>query len=195
MYDLYPDFNSAPHAHPTLIGLSGYATAGKDSVADVLTRLYGYQRVAFADKLKAFVRDLNPYVAFPTTDKVRAAELVDAIGDTDAKTHDEYRRFLQVTGTKVREYFGDAVWIDAALNNLANHTVVTDVRFQNEAQRIKSLGGIVWRIHRPGVKAANDHISEHDLDGWKFDEHIINDGTLLDLEGEVQRVLKDLGEW
>lgn len=194
MYDLYPNFNAASHSAPRLIGLSGYATAGKDSVAEVLIRLYGHKRVAFADKLKSFVREVNPYVAFPTSDKVRAAELVDSLGDTEAKKHDEYRRVLQVIGTTVREYFGRDTWVDAALNQTSDdYVVVTDVRFQNEAQRIKDLGGIMLRVQRPGVGPANDHISEHDLDGFKFDGYVINDGDLVDLEGEVQRVLGDLG--
>jgi hypothetical protein len=196
MYNMYPNFNAAPHsAAPHLIGLSGYATSGKDSVAEVLTRLYGYQRVAFADKLKEFVREINPYVAFPTSDKIRATELVDALGDAEAKKHEEYRRVLQAVGTKARAFFGEDVWVDAAFVGLEpeHHYVFSDVRFKNEARVLQEEGGIVLRVQRPGVGPANDHISEHDLDDWPFDGYIVNDGSLLDLEGEVQRVLGDLG--
>ena len=35
-----------------IIGLTGYAQAGKDSVANSLVQNYGYTRVAFADKIK-----------------------------------------------------------------------------------------------------------------------------------------------
>lgn len=188
------DFNAAPHNHPKIIGLSGYATSGKDTVAEVLTRLYGYQRVAFADKLKAFVRTINPVIAtIHGKDIVRADELVRGLGDTEAKTYKEYRRILQVAGTTVREFFGKDTWVNAALDGVDGYVVVTDVRFQNEAQRIKDLGGLVLRVQRPGVGPANDHISERDLDAFNFDGYVINDGTLLDLEGEVQRVLGDLG--
>lgn len=191
-----PIFNDAPHDHPTIIGLSGYATAGKDTAAEVLTRLYGYRRIAFADKLKAFVREINPVIALVHgKDIVRADELVKGLGDTEAKTFKEYRRVLQVAGTTVREFFGINTWVNAALGDVeaGDYVVVTDVRFPNEAQAIKDMGGIVLRVQRPGVGPANQHVSEIGLDNWPFDGFILNDGTPVDLEGEVQRVLGDLG--
>ncbi len=45
-------------------------------------------------------------------------------------------------------------------------TVVSDMRYRNEAQAIRHRGGVLIRIERPGVGPINDHISEHDLDGW-----------------------------
>ena len=206
MYDLYPDnfrFNHVPHGHPRLIGLSGWATAGKDSVADVLTRLYGYERVSFADNLKAFVREVDP-VVHPTVlgdeypidgiEGLRASHLVTSRGDTEAKKNREYRRLLQAVGTKAREFFGEDVWVNAAFRTLEDgQYVISDCRFKNEAKAIQDRGGLVLRVMRPGVEAVNDHISEHDLDDWAFDGYVMNDGSLLDLEGEVQRVLGDLG--
>ena len=53
--------------------------------------------------------------------------------------------------------------------------------------------GKVYDVRRPGVGPVSDHISEHDLDDWPFDGIIHNDGTLVDLEGEVQRVLGEFG--
>ena len=35
-----------------IIGLSGYAQSGKDTVANILVQHYGYKRVAFADKIR-----------------------------------------------------------------------------------------------------------------------------------------------
>lgn len=49
------------------------------------------------------------------------------------------------------------------------------------------------RIMRPGVKPINDHPSETALDSHHFDGYVMNDSNLVDLEGEVQRVLGDLG--
>lgn len=201
VYDMY-SFNTAPHEHAPIIGLSGWATSGKDSVGEVLTRLYGYQRVSFADNLKAFVRDVNPIVDVqhePGSSwgpHVRRAEaLVQAVGDREAKQVAEYRRLLQDVGNKAREHFGENVWVNAAFRTLDpdKHYVITDCRYKNEAQAIKDRGGIVLRVMRPGVEPLNDHVSEIDLDDWPFDGFVMNDGTLLDLEGEVQRVLGDLG--
>lgn len=197
MTSLLPDFNMVkPHfEQPKVIGLSGYARSGKDTTADVLNRLYGFKRVAFADNLKSFVRDINPYAVFPGSDKVRVQELVDSIGDEEAKTHPEYRRLLQEVGNQARKYFGDDVWIKAVMRHLEPEVyfVISDVRYPNEADAIKEVGGEVWRVQRPGVGPANDHISEHALDHYKFDAYVINDGDITDLEGEVQRLLGGLG--
>ena len=45
-----------------IIGLSGYAQSGKDTVAKVLIEEYGFTRIAFADKIREFLYDLNPQV-------------------------------------------------------------------------------------------------------------------------------------
>jgi dephospho-CoA kinase len=42
-----------------LIGLSGKAGAGKDTVADYLVRCYKFQRMAFADPMKRFLNTLG----------------------------------------------------------------------------------------------------------------------------------------
>ena len=54
----------------------------------------------------------------------------------------------------------------------------TDVRFPNEAQKIKDLGGVVWRIEREGVAPVNSHISEYAILDYPFDAKIPN--TTLD---------------
>jgi hypothetical protein len=45
-----------------LIGLSGYARSGKDEAAKVLVEEFGFTRVAFADKLRDVLYQLNPII-------------------------------------------------------------------------------------------------------------------------------------
>ena len=193
---LAPEFNRAPHSVPKVIGVWGYATAGKDTVGEIITRLYGHQRVSFADAMKQFARKIDPIVFFQDKDAVRVAEWVDGVGDTEAKKHPEYRRLLQQIGTRARETFGDDIWVDAAwkpLDLTDGGYVFTDVRFKNEARSIVAEGGKILKVVRPGVVAVSDHISEIDLEDWPFDGVVNNDGDLTDLEGEVQRVLGEFG--
>ena len=68
--------------------------------------------------------------------------------------------------------------------------VITDCRFENEAMAVKSQGGIVVRINRPGVHPVNAHGSEVGLDNYLFDYVINNDGTLDELRREVQVLLE-----
>ena len=45
-----------------IIGLTGYAQSGKDSVADILVKNYGYTRIAFADPIRKLLYETNPAV-------------------------------------------------------------------------------------------------------------------------------------
>ena len=45
-----------------IIGISGYATAGKDTIGEILVENHGFRRIAFADKLREVLLALNPIV-------------------------------------------------------------------------------------------------------------------------------------
>lgn len=175
-----------------LIGLSGYARSGKDTVAELLCLNYGYKRVSFADPMRQAL-----YVLSPKLDNiVRLSEYVDDYGWDVAKQNQEVRRLLQVFGTEVgRKMFGLDFWIDIALKDLSGDTqvVISDVRFPNEADAIAKLGGSVWRINRKNHSAVNGHASEHAMDNYMFNHVIYNDGTLDDLSDEVFMLAKHLG--
>ena len=43
-----------------IIGLTGYAQSGKDTVAQVLVDNYGFNRVSFADPIRKLLYETNP---------------------------------------------------------------------------------------------------------------------------------------
>ena len=175
-----------------IIGLSGYAQSGKDTVAEMLCDKYKYKRRAFADPMRQALLILNPQLDSIT----RVSDLVDDYGWEFAKKNPEVRRLLQVLGTDVgRKMFGENVWVKMLMDNL-NHedrVVISDVRFPNEAEAIKKLGGSVWRINRHNHSAANGHTSEHAMDNYMFNHVIYNDGTIDELEEEVFMLANELG--
>jgi len=63
--------------------------------------------------------------------------------------------------------------------------VFADVRFQNEAERVRKAGGQIWRVERDGIEAPNKHVSEFDLEGYRFDKVLHNYGTLDDLYDQI----------
>ena len=199
-----------------LIGLSGYARAGKDEAAKALADL-GYQRIAFADKLRDFLYALNPIVGHEIKPKVdvpkeygvmdaipiRLRQVIDFYGWDEYKNSEhvrEIRPLLQRLGTEAgREVLWDSIWIDAALHDLKEDGkfVVTDARFPNEAEAIESRGGVVWRVERKGNGPAvlpdgSIHRSETSLDEWDFDATISNDGTLEEFHRKVKELEKTL---
>ena len=172
-----------------IIGISGYATAGKDTVAQILVEQFGFQRLAFADSIRDICLVINPYLS----DGLRVGDLVKDYGWDVAKQNTEVRRLLQVLGTEVgRQIFDEDVWVDALFQKVDPNKkyVITDVRFANEAECIKEYGE-VWRVNRAGVDPINEHISETQLDDYEFDYVINNDGTFDDLKNKVIKYIEE----
>jgi hypothetical protein len=180
-----------------LIGLSGYARSGKDTIASYLIDNHGYTKRAFADPIRESLVRLNPSIEVTGMGgRIPLATAVRFLGWEALKSdYPEVRQLLQQMGTEVgREMFGESFWVDQAFKQIPDgaSVVFSDVRYRNEADAIKQNGGEVWRIERPGVSAANDHTSEHDLDGYEFDHRIMNYGPVEDLYKVITTILTDL---
>lgn len=149
-----------------LVGLSGFAGAGKDEVAKTLVA-NGWERVAFADPLK---------------------DIATAIGWSGEKD-ETGRKLLQNLGVAVREHLNSDAWVLAGEERIEasdGPCVVTDVRFPNELSMIRRRGGQIVRIERPGTGAVNGHVSEHLVQATDCDAVLLNDGSLEDLQLKVE---------
>jgi hypothetical protein len=164
-----------------LIGLTGYAQFGKDTLASILVENYGYSRIAFADTIRDFLYGINPMVACSPTGYLQ--DLINLVGWDKAKQEPQVRRLLQDLGISARELIDENIWVNAALSsvNADDRVVVTDVRFENEAVAIKLMGGQLWRVKRLGVGPVNNHVSESELDWYKVDQIFVNNGSIDDL--------------
>lgn len=166
-----------------IIGLSGYARSGKDTVAARLVSEHGFTRLAFADPMREALYRLNPKVTIAEMQGVPLATAVDGLGWEQVKvdSHDT-RELMQRFGTEVvRDMFGENFWVDYTMKLAEQYdkVVISDVRFENEAQAIASrFDGQVWRVERPGTGAVNGHLSESSLDSYDFDFTISNVGTI-----------------
>lgn len=174
-----------------IIGLTGYAQSGKDTLANILMDKYGYRRIAFADTIREFLYEVNPMVACSPTGYLK--DLVNLVGWDKAKQEPQVRRLLQDLGVTARKLIDEDIWVKIALRNLSagDRVVITDVRFENEAKSISALGGQLWRVKRAGVDAVNAHISETQLDGYRVDQIFLNNGTVEDLQLLVQIRMQD----
>lgn len=193
-----------------IMGLTGYARSGKDTVGQILVE-QGWHRVAFGDKVRELALAADPLIPEPggihgLTTSERLSVLVARSGWDAAKAEPEVRRFLQAIGTGVRGVLGEETWIDAALQEVADvaaHVglggavppagiVVTDVRHQNEAHAVRARGGVIVRVHRPGVRPANAHVTEVGVDHITADQALVNNGTVEDLRAAVDTMLFEL---
>lgn len=163
---------------PSIIGLAGYAQSGKDTAARYLAER-GYERRAFADGVRVLCRKTDPIL-----DRYVAER-----GWEEAKRDPTTRQYLQSVGLACRDVFGPDVWVDLALKGLPALTVVTDVRFPNEADAIRERGGVIWRIIRPDTGPVNGHVSETAMTDYRVDRIVRNSGTPADLRTAVLNAL------
>ena len=175
----------------TVLGLSGWARSGKDTVADYLVENEGYTKVSFSAPMKEAMYRLNPRITVNEVQNTALRVGVDVYGWEGLKERSpDIRGLLQRFGTEVgREMFDENFWVDYALNSIedGSKVVISDVRYPNEADAIRELGGKVFRVERNGVFAANEHASEHALDGYKFDGKIQNNGSIEGLYANAKQ--------
>ena len=147
-----------------LIGLCGYAGAGKDYVCDLI-------RTQFADSDREAVR-----VAFADGVKLDIEEALggESIAALWEKPYsEEIRWLLQQWGTELRRAQDEDYWVKKGLE-VASETwnfggadliIFTDVRFENEAEAIREAGGLVMQV------IATDEIRQERLGGWLPPKH------------------------
>lgn len=104
------------------------------------------------------------------------------------------RQLLQYWGTEIcLQYLTSNIWINAALKKVKNKfTIITDLRFKTEANKVKQFDGKIIYISRPGCNPGN-HQSEKEvielLDNNQFDYVVYNNGSLKDLFNNLKKLI------
>jgi len=167
--------------------LSGWSGAGKDTVADFLTR-YRFTKLAFADSLKEIVA--NEF-QFPLewTKTQEGKRMMLPCGKS-------VREILIKRGQEIREeqnnpgYFAEQV--AKKIEKKGGNYVISDWRFLEELDSVQQICKAenirTVRITRKGQEESQvkDSITEHCLDFFPFSHHIQNPGILDSLEKEIQ---------
>ena len=203
-----------------IVGICGLIGSGKGTVADILVE-QGFTKVSFADKLKDGVATIFGWdrsMLEGDTDESRSwREQVDEFWTKETGRTITPRVVLQEFGTEcMREGFDNGVWVSLLkkymIDNPGNY-VVPDVRFRNEQNMIRELGGKIWQVkrgkdpiwfHRAILDNANldtsnlmsgfdIHESEYKwIDvNTKFDSIIFNDSSIEDLHSFVFDKISD----
>ncbi|MDX2187788.1 MAG: hypothetical protein SFV32_12705 [Opitutaceae bacterium] len=145
---------------PQLIAFSGPMGVGKTTAAQYLVDNYGYTRMSFADPLREMLRVLG------LTDEDFSQE--GKRRPHPALSGKTPREALQTLGTEWgRNHIGPDIWCEAAIRRayhavqLGQCVVFDDCRFDNEAQAVLRMCGVVIELERPGVaRAGVQHASE-----------------------------------
>ena len=170
-----------------IIGISGKLGSGKNYVTEnIIQHLLTPKKtllLAFADDFK---------IETITKDNLSYERVF-------IKKDSESREKLQNRGTKEgREKYGENIWVDTLEQWIRLYSergierfIILDIRFINEAELVKKLGGIIIRINAPdrtmdkyieetnnnhdAIQRISNHISETELDNYtKFDYYVNN---------------------
>ena len=152
-----------------LIGLAGKARTGKDTVARYLAAHLTLISYAFADPLKQALAGM-----FHLT----AAQLEGA----------EKEQPLPWLGKAPREL----MQLLAEHNQAMQGVVIRDVRFNNEADWVRSKGGVILHITRADATAVAMHPSESGVTHRPGDLSLANDGTFEQLYDELESLIRVL---
>jgi len=174
-----------------IIGITGKAGSGKDTLANYLID-QGYIKLSFGSAVKDIVSIITgwPRDFVEGTNKDRHLR--------ETLKHPDYnktcRELMQYIGTDLfRNQLDDNIWVNIIKNKIKtdnenNKFVISDVRFDNEAQMIKSIGGCIIHINRNDQIVSN-HISENGI-SLNYDHCIDNNGSINDLYNNINQILQ-----
>lgn len=177
----------------TIIGVVGPKRSGKDSVASILVRSNRFIVCPFA----SFLKDCCKAIFMFSDDQLHGnhKETMDPRWNTTP------RKILQAIGVLFRNNLSEflpelnmgnseTIWcrcFEIWLSQFSTPQciVIPDVRFHDEAKFIKSIGGTLVRVNRPGLKDDDEHESEQQQKSIQVEHTIENDGTIADLRERV----------
>lgn len=180
-----------------LIGLySSAPQSGKSAVASILCEDHDYFVIPFAGTLKEMLRVLllDLGISHQESERLLFMDKEEPLTVLGGKT---CRYALQTIGTEWgRKTIWNELWVQAWKQQVLQSRsvgqqliVADDMRFPNEFDAIRRLGGINVRVRRPGATAkagvAMNHASQGALDDYVFDHEIHNIGDLSALRQAV----------
>lgn len=168
-----------------VIGITGPARSGKDTVANFIVAARGGYRYSFADPIREMLKPLGIDMSDPYW-QARKEDNIAALGASP-------RKLMQTLGTEWgRHLINDNLWVLLAHQRLLQAgpgMVIADVRFENEARWVRAMGGRIIHIERPDAMKVREHASEAGVERDAADMQLFNTGTLSQLQDAVREML------
>lgn len=183
---------SSPRKGAMIIGIMGYAGAGKSEVAKILRERHGFVTPHIKAPMAGMLRTLLRHVGH---DEATCDRYID--GDLKRAVIPE----LGVTSTYAQQTLAtdwgrrcirDSLWLDLWCRVVdpalacGGQVALESCRFPDEAAAIRARGGLLVEVRRPGVGPLSSHESESIP--VEPDLVIANAGSLQDLADRVARL-------
>lgn len=174
-----------------LIGITGRAGAGKDTVKDLIKQNIFPELSAYSFAAPIYDTVMNLFGW--TLEELQNRDFKEAI---DPKWGFSPRRAMQLFGTEFGRTLREDLWIHHARvlldSPIIEGLLISDVRFENEADFIRSHpGGLIIHVTRPNNpnEISEGHASEGGVAFVHGDISITNDGTIDDMLYKLRDVL------
>jgi hypothetical protein len=167
-----------------IIGIIGKKESGKTTFANYLQAEFDKNpenltlRFAFAKQLKRMLEQAEICTHEELYEKKTAFS----------------RMIMQKVATEIVRAVDPDYWCKQIWNQLreafyhepTSIVIIDDVRFNNEAKMIRSLGGILIKIERGSQKKEDNHVSEIEQDTIRYHLLYQNDSSLKNLQKQAQ---------
>ena len=175
---------------PYLIGITGPIGSGKDTTAIFISQVLNAGRYSFAEPVREAVSLIFDIPVHELTSQEGKALYDDYWGFT-------HRNLLRLLGDDaMKPVFGDDIWVkraELALRKMAEEIVViSDVRFDLEADFIRRSGGFIIHLDRPNNPLAGQmsaHASDAGITKHIDDMSVMNDDTIASLKFNILSIL------
>jgi hypothetical protein len=199
----------------TIIGLVGFAGSGKDTVADYLCTHYQFTRNSFAASVKDVLSNVFQWdralLEGVTEESRQWRETINEWWATRLNIPNlTPRLMMQHIGTEIfRDQFHNEIWIaslERKLLDSSQNIVITDCRFENEINAIRTIGGKIVSILRypypswysPGyynidlLASSGVHPSEYSWINAKIDYTLHNSHSIAALHCDIDTLIECL---
>jgi hypothetical protein len=171
-----------------LIALTGKAHSGKSSLADMLSKALRWPHYAFASPIKHTVNEL-----FGWDGRHAEGELKEVV---DPRWGFTPRRAYQLFGTEFGRAMRADLWLKYAeemtrdFAKIHGGVIITDCRFDNEAEWVRRQGGLLVHVRRDGQFGIDSaHASEQGI-AFREDDFVTNYcKDLRELEKHVPEIV------
>jgi len=197
-----------------IIGLCGYGQVGKDEVGRILCENHEFRRFAKGDLIKYAAWQMSPalWIEEPVKDRPTPSwiQLHDLLGgcppvdgrdpvewiDSIKDKYPAVRRYLQNLADNLVDVLGFDAWNQALYREIlmsgTQRVVLTRLSLPIEVEELRSHGGLLVRVSRPGYGPANDHPNEVALDTVEPDYTLDNSGSFDLLTKNVAEMVHEL---
>lgn len=182
-----------------ILGIKGRKNSGKSTVAKYLIKEYGFNEYAFADPLKEALVHIFDFSREQLWGSQEQKETVDPRWGISP------RRAMEVVGTDllqfdIHNHLKDGelpidrriwvlrfkIWYEKQIKLTPDmKLLLSDVRFNHEANIIRELGGEIWDVQRPNNPYKGEHLSETEQESIIADRTLLNSSSIVNLETKL----------